>query len=726
MGIVKGVDVVRGFGLVECPDAGFNKDVHVNKKVAALEALSAGDVVAFSVQCSPTGVPQASAPIWKLAGSLPQGDSIQPGKFIGKVKNLAENGCGFVMCPEVTATHGRDAYIYHTVVQDCHLSEGELIAFNLHLNKQGMPQVSAPCWKCISSPDSFGSTGGEPAVVVPADLEGGASPMLGILQEARDNAAGKGAAPQVDPLLAGGIGVQGEPWNPPVWPTEPANGGVMDSITLAWGSEAGAAWVDGAKGLWGPQTAASWVPSCGKGAWQDGAKGCWQDGTNGCWPDGGKGGWQSWAAKGFGGKADGKACVKFNPGQSPLDFHDPSSFCIGKVRFVDATSGGSWVECAPEAGVSSVFVQDKLVTHPKSVAVGDVLAFLVANAQDGSPQAASPVYKMVGGQPQWPGPPGEFVGKVVSPMTANGNAFMECPEVKACFGKDAFIHSSVLLQCGLEGTEVIRFNLHINHAGMPQVSAPVWVRISDAWPTPSFAQSSQNVVGNASGGGFLGTVKEADPSKGYSVITATDQSNPQDVFLLGSISEPGNFAVSDYVAFTSFMGKTGIEAAAPVWKLVGQTAPAAAPQLGDFVGTVKAPCAAGTGSFVDCRGVSDSYGHDAFAHISVISQCGLVEGDVIAFKLDVSNQGVPQVSSPCWKCVSDKSFMLAVAAAPRRETLMHAVPYGQEGPPSALALALTPLSEIEAAAAASDEPAVKRLRGTVATVENGCATDEQP
>ena len=114
-------------------------------------------------------------------------------------------------------------------------------------------------------------------------------------------------------------------------------------------------------------------------------------------------------------------------------------------------------------------------------------------------------------------------------MTANGNAFMECPEVKACFGKDAFIHSSVLLQCGLEGTEVIRFNLHINHAGMPQVSAPVWVRISDAWPTPSFAQSSQNVVGNASGGGFLGTVKEADPSKGYSVITATDQSNPQDV-----------------------------------------------------------------------------------------------------------------------------------------------------------------------------------------------------
>merc|ERR1740120_647314 len=60
-------------------------------------------------------------------------------------------GAAFIDCDPVVAEFGRQAYLHADVVSRSDLKQGEVLSFNVHVNKTGMPQVSSTVtWRCIA------------------------------------------------------------------------------------------------------------------------------------------------------------------------------------------------------------------------------------------------------------------------------------------------------------------------------------------------------------------------------------------------------------------------------------------------------------------------------------------------------------------------------------------------------------------------------------------------
>jgi len=320
-----------------------------------------------------------------------------------------------------------------------------------------------------------------------------------------------------------------------------------------------------------------------------------------------------------------------------------------------------------------------------------------------------PDWEMMGFCPQGKDPGfGEFVGKV-SKVLPVGCAFIECQEIKDLYDQDAYVHSSVMHQCGLQLGDEICFNVHVNATGRPQVSAPCWKRkrgwkrpwtemqaeaqdvsapaaqgkfggksvakgSNGSWKPPAeevpkvsrvqipwgsskadpgkgkgLGKSPVSAVDNGADAGefLIGTIKIADPARGFSMISCPDSGFEADVYIHSAIASPENFAVRDVVAFTFHMNEKGQPRADVVFRLSGFVPAGKTASFPPNMGTVTRVLGNGSG-FIDCPEVSEVYGKDVFVHGSVVEQCGLKTGDVLAFDVHVSKDGNPQVSAPCW------------------------------------------------------------------------------
>lgn len=249
---------------------------------------------------------------------------------------------------------------------------------------------------------------------------------------------------------------------------------------------------------------------------------------------------------------------------------------------------------------------------------------------------------------------GAHMGKI-SRILSNGCAFVECAEVNEAYGQDAYIHSSVVQQCGLEAGDEIAFNVHVSSRGLPQVSAPVWKKGGHggggggyraamapggklggkfggkgkfggspglaafaALPGPSaFGKGKAAAPSAARDGAFamtrhapdgvladyeqylMGTVKITYQHKGFSMIESPDSGLEADVYVHHSVAAPQELIPGDPVAFKVHVNAKGQpQASAPFWKLVGHNG-GDCPPLGDLVGHIHKELPNGS-AFLDC------------------------------------------------------------------------------------------------------------------------------
>jgi len=150
LGWVNNTLPLKNYSMVTCPSWSDQEDVYVHSSVAEPGAVELGDLVAFQIHVSHKNMPQASAPLWKQVGWKPKGMAVTFGRYQGLISKVLPSGSGFLDCKAISETYGRDAYVHHAVMKQCDLVEGNLIAFDIHVNHAGNPQVSAPCWICCS------------------------------------------------------------------------------------------------------------------------------------------------------------------------------------------------------------------------------------------------------------------------------------------------------------------------------------------------------------------------------------------------------------------------------------------------------------------------------------------------------------------------------------------------------------------------------------------------
>jgi len=172
------------YTMVECEDSGYECDIYAHRKTIKPGGLTKDDTVAFEIHESQQGKPQVSAPVWRHVGILDPEAPLEFGEYLGQVGKVYGNAT--VKCPTVLENHGQSAQIHKDVLRRCELEEGDVIAFSVESSSSGVPWVSAPCWKCVSSngfieqwstadPESFATDQGEAMDDVDAALAEAAS-----------------------------------------------------------------------------------------------------------------------------------------------------------------------------------------------------------------------------------------------------------------------------------------------------------------------------------------------------------------------------------------------------------------------------------------------------------------------------------------------------------------------------------------------------------------------
>merc|ERR1719428_1128176 len=65
------------------------------------------------------------------------------------MKKATNSGCAFLECPAAKERYGRDVYMHAAIIVNCGVRMGDVVAFGVHLNAEGMPQASLPLWKRV-------------------------------------------------------------------------------------------------------------------------------------------------------------------------------------------------------------------------------------------------------------------------------------------------------------------------------------------------------------------------------------------------------------------------------------------------------------------------------------------------------------------------------------------------------------------------------------------------
>eukprot|EP00929_Paragymnodinium_shiwhaense_P105831 TRINITY_DN708_c0_g1_i1.p1 TRINITY_DN708_c0_g1~~TRINITY_DN708_c0_g1_i1.p1 ORF type:complete len:323 (-),score=109.36 TRINITY_DN708_c0_g1_i1:151-1041(-) len=138
-GKLQSFDVERNSGFIYSPElmqeAG--QQVYAFRKVLEKSQCEVGDDVCFFLHWSERGQPQASTPMMRLS-SCQENNLVLKGTFKKGNKDY-----GFIQCQETEDYFGRDVYVGAQLAAT--LENGQLVAFNVMLNREGLPNASLIC-----------------------------------------------------------------------------------------------------------------------------------------------------------------------------------------------------------------------------------------------------------------------------------------------------------------------------------------------------------------------------------------------------------------------------------------------------------------------------------------------------------------------------------------------------------------------------------------------------
>jgi len=159
----------RGYVVVDSIRQSTGQDVYAHASVLQEGGVGVGETAAFFVHWNDKGMPQASKPMFRI-GCVDEAYALK-GTF--KPGNN-DKGFGFVVCETAKAYFGRD--IYCAADKAGELTEGQWVAFNIYLNRDGQPNVSN-CAACEEDweptvPD-FSESAVSEAVKAKGDAKGG-------------------------------------------------------------------------------------------------------------------------------------------------------------------------------------------------------------------------------------------------------------------------------------------------------------------------------------------------------------------------------------------------------------------------------------------------------------------------------------------------------------------------------------------------------------------------
>jgi len=138
----------------------------------------------------------------------------------------------------------------------------------------------------------------------------------------------------------------------------------------------------------------------------------------------------------------------------------------------------------------------------------------------------------------------------------------------------------------------------------------------------------------------IGTVSVVEHTR--ICVACLEPSQHRDVYADSGVA--AGLVKGDIVSFRIHLNAHGHPAAsAPMWKLVGQSPGLKPVPFGQHMGRITRIASDGR-AILDCPDLVT----DVYAQKSVVEQCGLQQGDTIAFSMF----DFPQVAAPCWKCCS--------------------------------------------------------------------------
>ncbi|CAK9117335.1 unnamed protein product, partial [Durusdinium trenchii] len=143
VGQLRKYDQDRSAGSIACKEVYqmCGQEVYAHKSVLEDRSMGVGDSIVFLIHWNSRGQPQCSLESLRLHNKAPGSFALK-----GTVKITdAEKGYVFVECPEVYEFFGRDVYVPKDKAPG--LAVGQMVAFNVKLNKQMHPNVEdlQPC-----------------------------------------------------------------------------------------------------------------------------------------------------------------------------------------------------------------------------------------------------------------------------------------------------------------------------------------------------------------------------------------------------------------------------------------------------------------------------------------------------------------------------------------------------------------------------------------------------
>jgi len=460
IGHIKMADAAKGFSLIACPATGFDADTYIHHMTAPPQAFAVDDVVAFKLHVSGKGRPQADS-VYKMVGFTRKEPSF--GKYFGILRQLLNTGNGFIECLEIKEEFGKDAFIHQTVVEQCGLTSGDNIAFDVHISSSGSPQVSAPCWVLVGDNGGFG--------------QDAAAPMQ------------KGAAPS--PMQKGSV-FKSDPWS--------SRSDTWSSRSDAWNSKSDG-WSSASNGSSSVFKTKGGTMRVEAGEKGKGGKGA----PAGHWApqetySHGKSKGKGWASEQEKSRADAwGAKAKTVQLDDIVVEYMPDDFLAGRVLLIDTTKNVSLVKC-PDSGYDKDIYTHASVAEPGALAVNDVVCFKLHVNAKGMPQASAPFWKRIGDDPPDPIRYGEFQGLVG--VSDDGTLRVDSPEVTETHGQDALLSEDLVVACNLVEGNLIRFNVNVNDVGTPEVIGPCWICCSDESRVREVLPGTKRARPDSSEGGY--------------------------------------------------------------------------------------------------------------------------------------------------------------------------------------------------------------------------------
>ncbi|CAD7938438.1 unnamed protein product [Amoebophrya sp. A25] len=293
-----------------------------------------------------------------------------------------------------------------------------------------------------------------------------------------------------------------------------------------------------------------------------------------------------------------------------------------------------------------IFVENSLLAD-YDVAAGQDIAFNVAHNDQGNPlvDIAMPMWMLsspfkTNDEPRF----GSYVGKVHN-FSSAGNAFVKCDALRKLYDKDAFVHQKVVHICGLALGDVIYFDIHLNESQSPQVSAPVWIKCENGGRAKRLEQvAAQNSLQEMAQGLHMNTTADhTSVTRGATMPMVAPATQSSRTIRAHQLPRSASSSSSDGPLVPGLT----IEGNSVMWELMGcQNGSKQAhmdPAAFEHEGRLHNVNKMGNGYIK-----SQTYRGEAdiFVHSKVVERCSLQVGDTVRFNIHISNAGNPQCSAP--------------------------------------------------------------------------------